>query len=593
MNDSAPCIVLAAAHFLPGPDAVPLGAASVASALKAAFCRSPAQPETGPALRVSLAECTVAEGAPVLAERIMRNKPDFAGFSLYVWNRALMIEAALILRSRLPGIFLFCGGPEAGALPEGLSLNQGGPFDAVLIGEGEDAAVRLFRKLLGKGWKVPHGLSPQNPPAGEGLFPQSLPSQLAGLPSPWLDGTLKLYGRDGVLWELGRGCPFGCIYCAESKGIAGITESGEGRKSAGTGRVRYFSDERIRQELHLFIKENIPYVFALDPTFNLDAKRAKAILDMIIRESESPGGRALKTRWHFEVRAELVDRGQAARFARLGASLQIGLQTADPRIAALIGRGFNRKRFEAGISLINEAGVSFGLDLIYGLPGDRLEGYRTSLDYAFSLYPDNLDLFRLAVLPGTVLAEKAGPWRLRCQDKAPYEVLETPDFSAADLEQAERLSAAAELFYNRGRAVAWFNQILYPLHLKPSAFLEEFSLFVRRWPTGPHAEKDSASLNTAAIIELQLEFLKHCYERLHKPYLMRAVRDIVNFHGAWGKALAEGLETELSFTYQPELVCGPEGMDIESFEQAYKPEPARYRMICREERPELRRIGRR
>ncbi|MDR1902668.1 MAG: DUF4080 domain-containing protein [Treponema sp.] len=573
MKDRIPHVVLAAAHFLPGPDAVPLGAASVASALKAAFRRR----NRGPAIRVSLAECVVSEGAPVLVERILHDKPDFAGFSLYVWNRDLMVKAARILRSSLPGIFLFCGGPEAGALPAGLSLNQGGPFDAVLPGEGEDAAVRLFRKLLENNGKALLSLSPI-----EGGILQSHPPQLASLPSPWLDGTLKPRGREGVLWELGRGCPFGCIYCAESKGA--------GKETAGTKQVRYFSDDRIQQELRLFIREKIPYVFVLDPTFNLDAKRAKAVLDTIIREVETSGSRASNTRWHFEVRAELIDRGQAARFARLGASLQIGLQTADPRIAALIGRGFNRKRFEAGIGLVNEAGISFGLDLIYGLPGDSLDGYRKSLDYTLSLYPDNLDLFRLAVLPGTVLAERAGRWGLRRQDKAPYEVIETPDFSASDIEQAERISAALELFYNRGRAVAWFNQILRPLRLKPSAFLEKFARFLRRRSPGPQTEAYTTSLDTAPVIKLQLEFLEYCYVRARKERLIKAVRDIVSFHGAWGRALAEGLETETAFTYKPELVCGREGMDIERFEQAYKPDPGEYRMICREGRPELRRI---
>jgi radical SAM superfamily enzyme YgiQ (UPF0313 family) len=123
--------------------------------------------------------------------------------------------------------------------------------------------------------------------------------------------------------------------------------------------------------------------------------------------------------------------------------------------------------------------VSFGLDLIYGLPGDTLAGYRKSLDFALSLYPNNLDLFRLSVLPGTILFEKAAEYGLKTNGKAPYMMISTPDFSAADLAKAEKLSRGTEIFYNQGRAVAWFNQVLYPLKMRPSIFLDEFAAWLR------------------------------------------------------------------------------------------------------------------
>jgi radical SAM superfamily enzyme YgiQ (UPF0313 family) len=502
-------ITMAAVHLEEGPHAVPLGAASVAAALRAAF-------PVG--LDLSLVEGFASDSAGSLAGKVTEKNPQAAGFSLYSWNRGLILEAAKRLRRERPGIFLFCGGPEATAQTGGLPASQGGPFDAVIRGEGEEAAVRLVgERFLGT--------------AGQGGGDPTLPAlsggkaRLSCLPSPWLDGTLTVRGRSGALWELARGCPYSCAYCYESKG---------GGEAAGGKRVRYFSGDRIREELRLFVKEKIPYIFVLDPTFNIDNKRALDILDMIILEI---GGRK-DIHWHFEIRAELLTREQARRFAALGASLQIGLQTADPRIAALAGRGLDRGLFASRIQMLNREGLSFGLDLIYGLPGDTLAGYRRSLDFALSLYPNNLDMFRLSVLPGTVFADRAEELGLRSDTAAPYELRSTPDFPAGDLALAERLSQAADVFYNRGRAVGWFNQALYPLKTKASAFLAGFADYLDKSDYPLREESPALRAGSRTIEKLQLGYLESRYKAAKQGALLPALGDLVRRHGEWNRALA-------------------------------------------------------
>jgi hypothetical protein len=303
-------------------------------------------------------------------------------------------------------------------------------------------------------------------------------------------------------------------------------------------------------------------VFVLDPTFNSDNSRALRILDMIARESAANG--AADTHWHFEVRGELLNREQARRFARIGASLQIGLQTVNPKAAALIGREINRGQFASRIQFLNEEGVVFGLDLIYGLPGDTLAEYRKSLDFSLSLYPNNLDMFRLSVLPGTLLWDRAKELGLHANGDAPYDVISTPEFSEADLKAAERLSNAADRFYNQGRAVAWFNQVLYPLKMKPSVFLEGFML---------QSDNDSGAIEKA-----QLAYIDTLYTRAKKQRLLPAGQDIVRFNGAWGRALAEGISTDINFHYDPDELLGEAGLDIESFAASFKQSPVKGRV---------------
>ena len=76
------------------------------------------------------------------------------------------------------------------------------------------------------------------------------------------------------------------------------------------------------------------------------------------------------------MRSEFIDAEMARLFARLNCSLQIGLQSADPRVHKEVRRIFSPSDFMAKVALLNEAGAIFGFDLIYGLPGDTLRGFR-------------------------------------------------------------------------------------------------------------------------------------------------------------------------------------------------------------------------
>jgi radical SAM superfamily enzyme YgiQ (UPF0313 family) len=565
-------VVLVAAHLEDCPEAVALGAASIASALRRKF----------PDISIHLIETFVNEGPDALVikiQKLLNTKhracgaaplPALAiGFSIYSWNRSLMIEAARLLRVENAGAFLFCGGPEVTARASGLHQCENGPFDEVIRGEGEEEAARVLGERF-------FNAAPSNlADAAQTLSPVHRINDLASISSPWLDGTLQASEDRGALWELTRGCPYSCAYCYEAKGDA-------------AQRVRHVPQERIKAELALFLQKKVPYVFVLDPTFNSDNKRAIAILDMIAQETllleqgafKAAGG--ADTHWHFEARAELINRQQAQGFAKIGASLQIGLQTVNPKAAALIGRGnFNRGKFESKINILINENVVFGLDLIYGLPGDTLAEYKKGLDFSLSLYPNNLDMFRLSVLPDTELWDKASQLGLRAMADAPYDIISTPDFSAADLNEAERLSRAADRFYNQGRAVAWFNQVLYPLKMKPSKFLEGFMKFCPppcdnnddNNDNDNRGKKDNRDNNDVRngrddksdIEKAQLAYLDAVYAKAKKRRLFPAVQDIVRFNGAWGRALVEGISTDIVFHYDPNAVLGAAGLDIESF----------------------------
>ncbi|WP_243374929.1 radical SAM protein [Geotalea sp. SG265] len=499
-------VVLASIHPFPSPQAVPLAAACLKAALSENVSLSSR-------VAVSLAATTLGQPRQAFLEEILALNPDAIGFSIYAWNRAECLEMAAALRLLRPAAILFAGGPEASADAE--RILSGASLDFIITGEGEATFVEAMARLS--------ECSPVDGLQGialmrQGSF-QSLPRPAqpnpGRFPSPYLSGTLIPGEGDGALWELSRGCSFACEFCFDHKGHAG---------------VRYFPEERITRELQVFAKQKVTQVFVLDSTFNLDIKRAKKILQLIRKA-------APHIHFHFEVRSEFIDAELADLFTQITCSLQIGLQSADPLVQQNVGRVFNREDFSSRIGMLNETGAIFGFDLIYGLPGDSLSGFRRSLDFALSLYPNHLDIFPLAVLPGTRLAERADELGLVRKDTAPYTVISSPTFPPADMVIAARLAAACDIFYSRGKAVAWFNSVLQALHLSPSALLGEFAL----WFAGQQEVRGEDQLNDGQIRQLQRRFLHELFTEKNRQKLVPLVHDLVDYHYYYAAALLSPL----------------------------------------------------
>lgn len=559
MESSPATIALVSLRAHDDEYAVPLGAACVASAIKA----HGALPG---AAKVELVDFDPSADAAAIARLLDVPRRAAIGFSLYCWNRLKLQDAAAILRARRPDLILFAGGPEAAALaaPQGAPAGAPGPlpFDAIFIGEAEDAVPGwLAARLSGAAGA---GVAR----AGAVREIRCRASDTAALASPWLDGTLDPASCDSLTWEIVRGCPYACAYCYEGR---------------GSRTVRRFPESRIEAELARFAAIPPRRVFVLDPTFNLDRARTLALLDLIAQRA--PGHE-----WHFEVRAELLDRAQASAFARIGANLQIGLQSAHRDVLARVNRDIDADVFRRKLALLDEAGVAFGLDLIYGLPGDSLDGFRASLDYALSLRPNHLDVFPLSVLPGTELAERAGEWSLRYLRDPPYTVIGQPGFEADDMRAAASLARSCDVFYSRGRAVPWFGSAAKALGMRPSALL---SAFARRMPPS-----GTDGLDHRGIEALQVSFLESAFSATPHDAMAGSMTgsmadaavDLVRFNGALSRAMAEGERTILDLRYPLDDVAGAGILDLARFARRAVRSPDRISVEPSPDGPRVRRL---
>ena len=547
------------------PQALPLGGACIASALRT---NKRIQQLFDIQLKsLSLEDSNASKDNIYLSlERLFEAEVFAFCASVYVWNRDIIESIVSSLKLKYPSVIFIAGGPEVTASP--LSFNT---FDYTVVGEGECSVPSLIEVLYKNSslsldsFNNNHTAQPD--PFGYALGIQgvydiksceknvtktsqpaivrSVLPDLEKISSPYLDRTLDIRSYGGALWELARGCPFKCSYCYESK---------------GEKKIRYFPLERIKEELAFFKRENISQVFVLDPTYNADKNRALYIIDLIRKTASD-------IYFYFEVRAEYIDMTLAKAFASITCSLQIGLQSSNADVLKNVHRSFNKKIFSKNVSYLNEAGAIFGFDLIYGLPGDCYKGFCESIDYALSLYPNNLELFCLSVLPGTLLYEEATSLGLKWQKDAPYHVTESNTFSASDIKKASLLSEATYLFYTRGRAVSWFNALIKPLRIKPSAFFENFVLFLQK------QNNKEKSCDDFYIELLQKSFISMQYKKRGLEKFLSCAEDLISMNAALGRCTSTGAEETIKLHYHPDDLMSIYAQDIAFFVKNFRPIP--------------------
>ncbi|MCR5218815.1 radical SAM protein [Treponema sp.] len=541
-------IVCATALVETSPQALPLGAACIASALSSCpDIKNEASVYLEAFSLEDIAAPDFSQAASFIAGQLLsrHRDMDFLLLSIYVWNRQVLEECAALIKKEKPSVIIIAGGCEVTANP--LNFKN---IDFSISGEGEDSSCQLLQKLLnikdqaliGEDDFSIQGVYNLKKSYSSGSI-RSLMPDVSKLPSPYLDGTLDPASYGGALWELARGCPFKCSYCYESK---------------GEKKIQRFSRDRLLKELELFAKKNIAQVFVLDPTYNADKKMALDMLNQIKKTAPD-------IFFYFEARAEFIDRELSRAFSKVNCALQFGLQSSNPEVLKKVNRTFNKEKFVKNIAFLNQDGVIFGFDLIYGLPGDNLSGFKKSVDFAIRLYPNNLEMFCLSVLPGTDLADSAKDLGLVWQSQAPYHVIQSSGFSKEDLAQASSFSFAADLFYNKGRAVPWFMSMINYLHVKPSVFFEDFENWLKNNEAELFNKRDCNSLDFIQVKEIQKRFTGDYLRKRNCSKACNLAWDLIELNGAFSLLTAEGKESVVKLYYHSDDLMSQASLDWNFF----------------------------
>jgi radical SAM superfamily enzyme YgiQ (UPF0313 family) len=488
-------ILIVTQHVRASVQAVPLAAGCIAAALSSEQQQQTEIINLYPPIDIDL-----------VCQQLLAKQPDVIAFSLTLWSRTSLLALARRLRVLQPRLFLLGGGPEtAGNCAQ---LICAGGLDGAIRGEGELAFAALVEALehghlIGK---IDGFVSAATPLADP---PAATCPDLADLPSPWLTGILPLESDCGVLWEVARGCHFNCSFCYDAKGHHG---------------VRPLPLKRLRQELKLFAESGVGQIWVLDSTFNAPAQRGHQLLQLLLDV-------APQIHYHIEAKADLLDNQTIGLLAQLSCSVQIGLQSAHPEVLKPLQRHINPRQMRQVLHQLNLAGIVFGLDLIYGLPGDNHPGFCRSLDFALEQQPNQVDIFPLAVLPGTDLYQRRSEFGLCAQNAPPYLVETVTSYPPDQIEQSQLLAAATDIFYNRGRAVGFFLPLCDLLHVSPAALLQQFADWLTAEKICTRAQLvDVEAWTPDRILPLQRNFCRAQCRHHNHDQLIPFIEDLLHFH---------------------------------------------------------------
>jgi radical SAM superfamily enzyme YgiQ (UPF0313 family) len=391
----------------------------------------------------------------VIVKQILSQRPEVVGFSCYLWNIKKILLVCRELKRKNIRMKIVLGGPEVTPRAEEI-LAQETSVDIVVRGEGEaafaDLATAFFRPLGLQGISFRDGGKIITNPARHTL------RHLHGIPSPYLSGLIDLKTKHiiDVPLETMRGCSYRCGYCYYHKNFP---------------HLRYFSLSRIRKELQYILARKPREVYLMDATFNSHPQRAKKILRMFIRYNKV-------SNLHVELKAEFVDDEMAFLLRRANAfNIEIGLQSTNPETLRAISRPLDKKKFKAGIGLLNKYKLIYEIQLIDALPFQGYEDLMDSLDWLYSLHPIKVLILPLAVLAGTRLRQQAVSFGISYDRQAPYVAYKTRHMPAVDMVKVEKLRFAMERLYDS----QVFQKTLYALQekagIKISAIFNDWILW--------------------------------------------------------------------------------------------------------------------
>jgi len=403
-------------------------------------------------------EFTINQNTSDIMAEIYMNQPDVLGFSCYIWNIRQILELCTDYKKVAPGTIIVLGGPEVSYDAEQM-LSENPSVDYVVRGEGEETLKELLLAIKGDlPLSTVTGITYRD---GNQIYrnaDRDLMTNLDDIPFPYQDELDKLGDRI-VYYESSRGCPFHCSYCL----------------SGGSGGVRYFSMERIKNDLEVMLDYQVREIKFVDRTFNCNEKRAMEIIGFIIAHRGT-------TKIHLEIDAGLFSDSMLDFLATVPPDLfnfEIGIQsTFNPALTA-VRRKQNWDRLSHNIRKIKSQGkIHLHLDLIAGLPGEDWENFMRSFNMVYKLEPDMLQLGFLKILKGSDLLRECGSYDYMYQSQSPYQVLSNRDLKYEQIVALTHIEDILNKYYNSGdmaKTVAYIGQKIYADNI--FNFYNDFSIF--------------------------------------------------------------------------------------------------------------------
>lgn len=454
---------------------------------------------------ITLKEFTINQYTEDILHKIYIEKPDFIGFSCYIWNMSMVLELSLELKKILPDLKIWLGGPEVSFDAKSQLLEH--PFvEGIMYGEGEETFLQVLHYYMGQTSSLSDikGIAYRDKDLEKEeitINPYREEMNLSLVPFAYED--MQEFENKIIYYETSRGCPYSCSYCLSSV----------------DKKVRLRDISLVKKELSIFLEHKVPQVKFVDRTFNCNHAHALAIWQFI---KEHDNG---ITNFHFEVSADILNEEEIKLLnsMRVGlVQLEVGVQSTNEATIKAITRHMDLDKLKGIVLKIQQGNnIHQHLDLIAGLPYEDLITFRNSFNEVYDMKPDQFQLGFLKVLKGSAMYQQSLKWGIVYRSAPPYEVLYTKWLSYEDILKLKSVEEMVEVYYNSG-------QFEYSVKFLLHFFDTPFDFYARLGEFYEAKGLDERNHNKLKRYEILIDFFSECIneEEYHKAFMSILVHDL-------------------------------------------------------------------
>ena len=370
----------------------------------------------------AIVEFVLGQKTEEMAEQLLARAPRIVGLGVYIWNVEESTRLVAVLKTVAPQVAVVVGGPEVSHEVESQRICA--LADYVITGWGDLTFARLARAILAGPRPLGKVHAGAQPPLEEVALPYD----------EYTDEDLR---HRYVYVEASRGCPFKCEFCL----------------SALDKTAWPFPLEPFLAALARLYARGARHFKFVDRTFNLNVKTSLAIMQFFLDKLEAHPDDPVYA--HFEVVPDhLPDalKEGIRRFPPGTLQFEIGIQTFDARVQALISRRQDNAQAEANLRWLRQhTHAHLHVDLIAGLPGEDMATFAAGFDRLVRLAPHEIQVGILKRLRGAPIARHTEAFGLRFNPQPPYNVLATDAIGFADMQRIARFARYWDLVGNSGR----------------------------------------------------------------------------------------------------------------------------------------------
>jgi len=364
-----------------------------------------------------IVEFTIQQRPLDIVEALLATQAKIIAIGVYIWNVTETTEVVTLLKAVSPETTLILGGPEVSY--EWQEQPIVALADYLLCGMAELEFPPLCQQIL------------DDTPPEQKVIQCSVPS-LEQIEMPYAFYTDEDIANRVIYVEASRGCPFKCEFCL----------------SALDKTSWPFDLNKFLSAMERLYQRGVRRFKFVDRTFNLKVDTTLKILDFFHERLDE------RLHLHFELVPDHLPeqlKRSITRFPSGVLQFEIGIQTLNEEVQALINRRQDNPKSLANIDWLRRNRVHIHADLIMGLPSETLEQFSHSFDELVRLGMPEIQVGILKRLRGSPISRHTEQFKMCYNPLPPYNLLAN---SAIDFFTMQRLSRFArywEMIGNSGR----------------------------------------------------------------------------------------------------------------------------------------------